>query len=91
MMFWRTFGESNLLPTTWSIRAPTSRSAQPVDSEGGHVRPSNPWRVELGPKRHNQQHPEGWYLVDDATEQFEAGGVGPLCILENNQQWVLAR
>ena len=64
---------------------------QPVDSERGHVRPSNPRRVELGPKRHNQQHPEGWYLVDDATEQFEAGGVGPMCILENNQQWVLAR
>jgi len=30
---------------------------QPVDSEGGHVGPPNPRRVELGPKRHNQQHP----------------------------------
>jgi hypothetical protein len=32
-----------------------------------------------------------WYLIGDAIEQFEAGGVGPMCILKNHQQWVLAR
>ena len=64
---------------------------QSIEGEGGHIRPSNPWWVELWPKRHNQEHTEGLYLINDATEQFEAGGVGPMCILKNHQQLVLAR
>jgi hypothetical protein len=30
-------------------------------------------------------------IIDDAAEQFEAAGVRPMCILENHQQWILAR
>jgi hypothetical protein len=38
---------------------------QPIDGERGHV---------VGPERYDQQHAERWYLVHDATEQFEACG-----------------
>ena len=64
---------------------------QPIEGEGGHVGPSDPRRLELRPERHDQQHAEGWYLVHDATEQFEARGVGPMRILENHQHRILAR
>ena len=32
---------------------------QPIDGEGGHMRPSDPGRLELRPERHDQQHAEG--------------------------------
>ena len=53
--------------------------------------PSDPGRLKLGPERHDQQHAKGWYSVHDATKQFEARGVGPMCILEDHQQRILAR
>src|SRR5215471_19094164 len=36
---------------------------QSIDGNGGHVRPSDPRRLELWPEREDQQHAESWYLV----------------------------
>jgi hypothetical protein len=65
--------------------------SQPIDGNGGRVRPSDPRRLELWPECHDQQHSESWYLVHDSTEQFEARGVGPMGILENHQHRIFAR
>jgi hypothetical protein len=64
---------------------------QPVDGEGGHVGPSDPGWLELWSERHDQHHAEAWYSVHDATEQFEARRVGPMCVLENHLHRILAR
>src|SRR5262249_31488438 len=62
-------------------------SRQPVDCEGSDVRLSEPRRLEVRSKSYEQQYAKTGYLVDDATKQFEASGVGPMCIFKNNQQW----
>ena len=66
-------------------------SRQPIDGECGDVRLSNPRRLEVRSEGYEQQHAKRRYLVDDTTEQFEAGGVSPVCILKNNQPWILVR
>jgi hypothetical protein len=66
-------------------------SRQPVDDEGGHVRLPNPRRLKVRSEGYEQQYVKRRYLVDDTTKQFEAGGVGPMCIFKNDQQWTLVR
>ena len=63
--------------------------SQPVNGESRNVRPSDPGRLELWPERHDQQHAEARYPVNNPTEQFEAGGVGPMRILEDHQNCIL--
>ena len=62
---------------------------QPIDGKDGNVWPSDPRRLELRPKRHDQQSPEAWYSVHDTTPQFEARWVGPMRILKDYQDWAL--
>ena len=64
---------------------------QPIESEGGHMRPSNPRRLKLWPVRNDQQNAKGSYPVHGATERFKARGVDPMRILEDHQHWTLAR
>src|ERR1700731_1437350 len=63
--------------------------SQPIDREGSHVGPSEPRRLKLRTIRDDQQHAERWYSIHDATEQFEARGVGPMRIFEDHQYRVL--
>ena len=70
--------------------APTSSLRQPIEREGGHVRLSDPGRLEFRPERHDQQHAKGPNPVHDPTEHFQARGVGPMRILEDHQHRTLA-
>ena len=63
---------------------------QPIDGKGGYVWPSDPWRLELRPERYDQQHTKGRDPIHDPTQQFEARGIGPMSILENHQNRILA-
>ena len=65
--------------------------SQSIDSEGRHIGAPNPGRLKFGPERHDQQHAKAWYPVHDATEGFELRWVGPMCVLEDHQQRILAR
>ena len=56
MMSCRMFAGSALLPMTRSIIASDFALCQPIKCEGGHMRPSDPGRLELWPKRHDQEH-----------------------------------
>ena len=58
---------------------------QPIDCESGHVWPSDPRRLEFRPEGDDQQHAKGRDPVHRPAEQFQARGVGPMCILENHQ------
>ena len=58
---------------------------QPIEGVGGHVRPPNPRRFELWPERRDQQHAKTRDPVDRPTERFQAGGVGPMRVLEDHQ------
>jgi hypothetical protein len=60
---------------------------QPIDGEGGHVRPADPGRIEFRPKRHAQQHAHGPNLVHRPTERFQTRRVDPVRILEDHQHW----
>ena len=64
---------------------------QPIDGERGHVRPSDPGRLEFRPERHDQQHAKARDPVHHPAERFQAGGVGPMRILEDHQHRILAR
>ncbi len=63
---------------------------QPIDGEGGHMRPSDPGRLEFRPERHDQQHAKCRNPVHRPTEHFQARGVGPMRILEDHQHRILA-
>ena len=63
---------------------------QPIDGEAGHVRPSDPGRLEFRPERHDQQHAKGLIRSTDPTEHFQARGVGPMRILEDHQHRTLS-
>ena len=56
MMSCRMLAGSSLLPTTRSIMALDVALRQPIEGESGHVRPSDPGRLEFRPERHDQQH-----------------------------------
>jgi hypothetical protein len=55
------------------------------------VWPSDPERIELWPKRHDQEHVKGCDSVHDPTEHFQAGGITPMCILKDHQHRTLVR
>ena len=55
------------------------------------MRLSNPRRVELRPKRYDQQHRKGLNPIHGPTERFQARGVGPMRILEDHQHRLLDR
>ena len=43
---------------------------QPIDGEGGDMRPSDPGRLELRPERHDQQHAKARDPVHRLAEQL---------------------
>ena len=47
--------------------------------------------VEFRPERHDQQHAKTRDPVHRPTERFQAGGVGPMRVLEDHQHRTLAR
>ena len=64
---------------------------QAINRERGHMRPSDPGRLELRPERHDQQHAKGPNPVHGPTEHFQARGVSPMRILEDHQHRILLR
>jgi hypothetical protein len=64
---------------------------QTVDRQRGHMRLSDPGRLELRPERHDQQHAKARDPVHRATERFQAGGVAPVRILEDHEHGAGAR
>jgi len=63
---------------------------QPIDGQRRHIRPSNPGRVEFRPERYDQQRTEVSNPVHNPAERFQAGGVGPMRILEDHQHRALS-
>ena len=55
------------------------------------MRLPDPGRLEFRPERHDKQRAEAPNPVNGPTEHFQAGGVGPMRILEDDQHRVLAR
>ena len=47
---------------------------QPVDGESGHVRPSNPGRIEVWPEGNYQQHAKVPNAVHRSPQHFQARG-----------------
>ena len=64
---------------------------QPIDRERGHMRLSDPGRLEFWPERYDQQHAKSPNPVHSPPEHFQARRVGPMRILENLQHRALAR
>ena len=61
---------------------------QTTKSDRTYVRLSDPRSVKFRPERHDQQYVQRLYPVHDATKQFDARGVAPMCILEDHQHRV---
>jgi len=57
---------------------------QMVDRQRGHMRLSDPGRLELRPERHDQQHAKARDPVHCATERFQGRGVAPVRVLEDH-------
>jgi calcineurin-like phosphoesterase family protein len=62
---------------------------QSIEREGGHVRSSDPGRLELRPERHDQQRAEARDPIHEPTENFQARRVGPMRILQDHQHRIL--
>src|ERR1700730_610796 len=65
--------------------------SQPIDCEGGYMRPSDPGWLEFRPERHEQKHAIACNPVHRPTECLQARGVGPVHILDDHQHWIGAR
>ena len=91
MMSCRMFAGSELVADDAVDHGVDFALRQPIDGEGGHVRPSDPGRLEFRPERHDQQHAKTRDPVHRPTERFQAGGVGPMRVLEDHQHRTLAR
>ena len=91
MMSCRMFAGSELVADDAVDHGADFALRQPIEGEGGDVRPSDPGRLELRPERHDQQHAKGRDPVHGPTEHFQARGVGPMRILEDHQHRILAR
>ena len=63
---------------------------QPIEGEGGDVWLSDPRRLELWPEGYEQQHGKVCDPVHSPTEQFQARGVGPMCVLKDHQHRIFA-
>src|SRR6516225_2648015 len=63
--------------------------SQPIEGEGGHMRPSDPWRLELWSRCHDQQDTETWYPADGAIKQFKTRRVAPMGVFEDHQDRIL--
>jgi hypothetical protein len=64
---------------------------QSIQDECGHVRLSDPGRVEFRSECHDQQRAKAPNAVHRPAERFEARRVNPLRILEDHQNWTGAR
>jgi hypothetical protein len=62
---------------------------QPIDSQGGYMRASDPGRLEVRSVRHEQQHAKRPNPVHHPTEQFQARGVSPMHILKDHEHRIL--
>ena len=65
--------------------------SQPIEGKSCDVRLPDPGRLELRPKRHDQQNAKARDPVNRATERFEAGGVAPVRILHDHEHGAGAR
>ena len=54
-----------------SMIASMSCCAKPIDGQRRHMGPADPGRLEFGPERHDQQHPEAANPVHDPAEQLQ--------------------
>ena len=58
---------------------------QPIERERGHVRLSDPGRLEFRPEGHDQQHATVRDLITSRPNTSKARRVGPMRILEDHQ------
>jgi hypothetical protein len=58
---------------------------QPIDCHGRHVVLSDPRRVELRPKGHDQQHAKQGDPIHHPTERLQARGIDPMRVLQDHQ------
>ena len=91
MMSLRMLAGMSLLPIDAVDHGVDIALRQPIDGEDGHVRPSDPGRLEFRPEGHDQQHGKGSNPVHRPTKRFQARGVGPMRILEDHQHRILPR
>jgi hypothetical protein len=49
------------------------------------VREADPWRKEIRPERHNQEHRQALKTIDDLVKELSGCRIEPVCILEHNQ------
>ena len=84
-------GRQRLVPDDVVDQGADFTGGQRGEGEGGHMRLSDPGRLEFRPERHDEQRAEAPNPVNGPTEHFQAGGVGPMRILEDDQHRTLAR
>ena len=82
---------SSFLPVTPVDQGSDFALAKPIEGECSDVGSSDPWRVELGSVRYDQQYPERLYPVHGPPKHFKAGRVDPMHVLENHQHRVGTR
>ena len=62
-----------------------------VERQHRHLRLAGPGRLELGAKRHDQQHPQTADPLDGDVEQFVRGRVDPMRVLEDHHHRLTLR
>ena len=64
---------------------------QAIEPQHCYVRLAGPGRLELGPKRHDQQHRQTADPLDSEVKQFARGRVDPMRVLEHHDHRLLSR
>ena len=62
-----------------------------IERQARHMRLPHPRRVELGAESHDEQCRESLDKIHGQAKHLEARRIDPVHILENHQQWLLAR
>jgi hypothetical protein len=64
---------------------------QAIECHHGDLRLADPGRLELGAKRHDQQHRKAADMLDGDVEHITRGRVDPMHVLENDDHRLVMR
>src|SRR5262249_32179498 len=65
------------------------RREEAEERELGRMRANPPWRRELGPRGVDGEDARGRNLIKEEQEELEHGGIGPLEVLDDDEQRVV--
>jgi hypothetical protein len=54
------------------------------------MRLSDPRSYKIGFEGYDQQRPKIVNAIRDLAERFQTAGIGPMCVFENHQRWILS-